>query len=221
MDYFLKRNVLNLFFPNRCPICNEIINTNDRFCPECTEKITLYNGNFNIDGATEFYASIVYSKAIMPALFMLKSGECGNSDYAFGEYLSDVLKDKNISDKVDFIVPVPMTKQSMRKRGYNQAELISKVVSVETGIPVKLIVKKVRNTEEQKKLGKTERKLNLKDSFEVNEDVSRKRILIIDDVCTTGSTFSEIAVILRKNGVKDVFCASAMKVLQNHEDNIV
>ena len=85
MDYFLKRNVLNLFFPNRCPICNEIINTNDRFCPECTEKISLYNGNFNIDGATEFYASIVYSKAIMPALFMLKSGECGNSDYQKGQ----------------------------------------------------------------------------------------------------------------------------------------
>ena len=214
MNYFLKRNILNLLFPNRCPICNEIINANDRFCPQCTEKITLYNGNFKINGATEFYASIVYNKAIMPALSKLKNGECGNSDYAFGAYLADVLKVNNISDRVDFIVPVPMTKQSKRKRGYNQSELIAKAVSAETGIPVKPVVMKIRDTEEQKKLGRTQRKINLKDSFELKENVFGKRILIIDDICTTGSTLSEIAVMLGKNGAKDVFCASVMKVLE-------
>lgn len=214
MNYFLKRNILNLIFPNRCPICNCIINANDRFCTGCTEKITLYNGDFKINGATGFYSSIVYNKAVMPALFKLKNGECGNSDYAFGAYLADVLKHNNISEKVDFIVPVPMTKKSRQKRGYNQSELIAKAVSAETGIPVRLIVKKIRNTEEQKTLGRTQRKINLKDSFELKESVFGKRILIIDDICTTGSTLSEIAVMLRKNGAKDVFCASVMKVLE-------
>lgn len=174
----------------------------------------MYTGSFEIAGATKFFASLVYDKAVMPALFMLKNGECGNADYAFGEYLADVLKENNIQSEIDFIVPVPMTKQSFRKRGYNQAELISKVVSSEINMPVKSVLKKIYDTKEQKKLGRANRKLNVKNVFEVTEDISGKRILVVDDICTTGSTLSEIALLLRKNGAENVFCASVMKVIQ-------
>lgn len=214
MEYFLKRKILNLFFPNRCPECGELIRENDRFCPECTDRLTPYTGTFIITGAEECFSALVYDKAVKSAVFQLKKGGCGNADYAFGAYLADVLKDNNIPDRVDFIVPVPMSEQSRRKRGYNQSELISKAVSAETGIPVRSVVRKVRNTGEQKKLGRAGRKLNLKNAFEVTEDVSGKKILLIDDICTTGSTFSEIAVMLRKNGAESVYCASAMKALK-------
>lgn len=214
MDYFLKRKILNLFFPNRCPVCDELIKENDRFCPECADKLTLYNGSFKITGASECFSALVYDRSVKPAVFLLKKGNCGNADYAFGAYLADVLKDNNIPERVDFIVPVPMSKQSERRRGYNQAELIAKAVSAETGIPVRYIVRKVRNTKEQKTLGKAGRKINLKGAFEVNGDVSGKKILLVDDICTTGSTFSEIAILLRKYGAEKVFCASAMKVVK-------
>lgn len=213
MNYFIRRNIINLVFPNRCPVCNKIINANDRFCQMCTNKLTMYTGNFEITGASEFFASLVYDKAVMPALFMLKNGECGNADYAFGEYLSDVLKEHDMQSKVDFIVPVPMTKQAFRKRGYNQAELISKVVSAEINIPVKSVLKKAHDTKEQKKLDRADRKLNVKNVFEIMEDVSGQRILVIDDICTTGSTLSEISLLLRRNGAENVFCASVMKVI--------
>lgn len=213
MNYFLKRKILNLFFPDRCPVCNELINVNDRFCPECTDKLTLYTESFSITGATECFAALVYDKAVKPAVFLLKKGGCGNADYAFGAYLADVLKDNHVPDRVNFIIPVPMSEQSRRKRGYNQAELIARAVSAETEIPVRNIVRKVRNTGEQKKLGKADRKLNLKDAFEVTGDVTGKNILLIDDICTTGSTFSEISILLRKNGAENVFCASACKAM--------
>ncbi|MDE5834180.1 MAG: double zinc ribbon domain-containing protein [Ruminococcus sp.] len=216
MDYFLKRKILNLFFPNRCPVCSELIKENDRFCPECTERLTLYTGSFRITGASECFSALVYDKSVKQAVFLLKKGNCGNADYAFGAYLADVLKNNNVPERVDFIVPVPMSKQSRRKRGYNQSELIAKAVSAETGIPVKCIVQKVRNTKEQKTLGRAGRIMNLKDAFEVDGDVTSKKILLLDDICTTGSTFSEIAVLLRKKGAEDVFCASAMKVVKSH-----
>lgn len=214
MNYFLKRRILNLFFPNRCPICSEIIKSDECFCPECADKLTLYTGSFRITGATECFSALVYDKSVQPAVSLLKRGNCGNADYAFGKYLADVLKNNDIPNRVDFIVPVPMSKSSRRRRGYNQSELIAEAVSAEIGIPVKCIVRKIRNTKEQKTLSKAERRINLKNAFEVTEDVSGKRILLLDDVCTTGSTFSEIAVMLRKSGADEVFCASAMKVLK-------
>lgn len=213
MDYYLKRKILNLFFPNRCPVCDDLINVNDRFCPECTDSLRPYTGSFRIAGASECFAALEYGKAVMPAVFLLKKGNCGNSAYAFGAYLADVLKNNDISDKIDIIVPVPMSKRSRRKRGYNQSELIAETVGAETGIPVKCIVRKVRDTKEQKTLGRAGRKLNLKDAFEITGNISGKRILLIDDICTTGSTLSEIAVMLRKNGAEDVLCAAAMKVV--------
>lgn len=214
MNYYLKRKILNLFFPNRCPVCGELINVNDRFCPECTDKLTPYTGSFRIAGATECFSALVYDKAVKSAVFLLKKGNCGNSAHAFGMYLADVLKNRSIPEKTDFIVPVPMSEQSKRRRGYNQSELIAEAVSAETGIPVRNVVRKVRNTKEQKKLGRAGRKINLKGAFEVTEEVSGKNILLLDDICTTGSTFSEIAVMLRKKGAVNIFCASAMKAIK-------
>lgn len=218
MNYYTKRKILNLFFPTRCPVCNDIINVNDRFCPDCTEKITLYTGRFHISGASECFSAFEYNKEIIPAVFLMKKGNCGNSAHAFGAYLADVLKNNNISEKTDIIVPVPMSEHSRRKRGYNQSELIAEVISVETGIPIKCIVRKVRETKEQKTLGKAGRKLNLRNAFQITENITGKRILLIDDICTTGSTLSEIALLFRKNGAKDVVCATAMKVIKKKTD---
>ncbi|MDE6539622.1 MAG: double zinc ribbon domain-containing protein [Ruminococcus sp.] len=218
MNYYTKRKILNLFFPSRCPVCDEIINVNDRFCPDCTEKITSYTGSFRISGASEFFSAFEYNKEIMPAVFLLKKGNCGNSAHAFGACLADVLKNNNISEKTDIIVPVPMSDESRQRRGYNQSELIAETVSAEINKPVKCIVRKIRETKEQKSLGRAGRKLNLMNAFQVTENITRKRILLIDDICTTGSTLSEIAVLFRTNGAEDVICATAMKVMKKKTD---
>ncbi|MDE6034878.1 MAG: ComF family protein [Ruminococcus sp.] len=212
MKYYTKRKILNLFFPVRCPVCSELIAGNDRFCIECTEKISRYDGRFSIPGASESYAVFVYDKAIFPAVHILKNGRCGNSAYAFGTYLADVLKSKGIPDRIDFIIPVPLSESSQRQRGYNQSVLIAEVVCAEINRPVRCSVRKIRETREQKTLDREERKINLKDAFQVTENVSGKKILLIDDITTTGSTLSEIALLLRKNGAENVICSAVMKV---------
>ncbi|MDE5861409.1 MAG: ComF family protein [Ruminococcus sp.] len=212
MNYYTKRKILNLFFPVRCPVCNELIAGNDRFCPECTDKLTSYTGNFSIDGASESFAVFEYNKEVLPAVHLLKNGSCGNSAYAFGACLADVLKNNDISGKIDIIVPVPLSDSSRRKRGYNQSFLIAEAIGAEINKPVRSSVRKIRETKEQKTLSREERKLNLKNVFEVTENISGKRILLIDDITTTGSTLSEIAVLLRKNGAENVICSAVMKV---------
>ena len=215
MNYWTKRKLLNLLFPVRCPVCSGLIADNERFCAGCTEKISLYNGRFSISGASESYAVFDYDKAIIPAVHILKNGRCGNSAYAFGTCLADVLKSKGVPDRIDFIVPVPMSESSRRQRGYNQSVLIAEVVGTVIGRPVRCSVRKIRETREQKTLNREERKINLKDAFQVTEDISGKKLLLIDDITTTGSTLSEIALLLRKNGAEDVICSAVMKVGKN------
>lgn len=216
MDYFFKRKIINLFFPNRCPICNGLINANDRFCPECTDSLKTYDGDFHIDGVSAFCACFEYDKNIKPSVFLLKNGICGNSAHAFGMYLAEKLEKSGISQKTDIIIPVPMSADSLKKRGYNQSELISQVVGTVLGLPVRCVVKKVKSTRQQKTLGATDRKSNLKNAFEVSESeaVTGKNVLIIDDICTTGSTLAEISALLAGHNANEIFCASVCKVLK-------
>lgn len=213
MDYCLKRKILHLFFPNRCPVCREIISTDDRFCPECTDRLKIYNGSFEINGADKFCACFEYDDSIKPAVFLLKDGICGNSAHAFGSYLAETVENNGISQKMDIIVPVPLSVKSMRKRGYNQTELIAETVSAKLDIPVCCAVRKIRETEEQKTLDSDRRMSNLKNAFEVcsPETIKGKNILLIDDVCTTGSTFSEITFVLKESGAGNILCASVCK----------
>jgi len=103
----------------------------------------------------------------------------------------------------DYIMPVPIHKKKMRKRGYNQMELIGRRLSTKTGIPleVRSLVKSV-NTPPQRGLDAKDRQKNIKDSFEVPDrsKIEGKRILLIDDVMTTGATVSECAKVLLKDG---------------------
>jgi len=103
----------------------------------------------------------------------------------------------------DYIIPVPIHKKKMRKRGYNQMELIGRRLSTKTGIPleVRSLVKSV-NTRPQRGLIAKERQKNIKDSFEVPDrsKIDGKRILLIDDVMTTGATVNECARVLLNDG---------------------
>ena len=91
-------------------------------------------------------------------------------------------------------------------RGFNQAEYLAKIIGKELGIPaVSHVLKKVKNTRSQKKLDAEKRRKNLRNAFAANEDFTGLKILIIDDVYTTGSTMEEIASLLRAKGAQNVY----------------
>lgn len=214
MNYMLKKRLLALLYPTRCPVCRKVIFPHEDFCGECCGKLTEYSGNFRISGAELFIAPFEYDDNISPAILLLKRGVKGNAAYALGSAVAEKLENLGISRKIDVIVPVPLHEKDERERGFNQAELIAREVGRILNITVSTgIVEKIRKTNPQKTLTKRQRKINLKDAFEVVDSakIRDKCILLLDDVCTTGSTLSEITKLLKSKGAAAVYCAVCCK----------
>jgi ComF family protein len=105
----------------------------------------------------------------------------------------------------DGILPVPLTIKGLRERGFNQSFLISRIISRETKVPLIMdILLKKKETPPQIGLSAKERRANLKNAFEVRGDVKGFRILLVDDVITTGATITECSKELLKAGAKEV-----------------
>ena len=106
----------------------------------------------------------------------------------------------------ELIVPVPVHRSKERRRGFNQSALLAEKISGYTGIPADLtLVRKVRKTKSQKKLTAGERQENLRRAFEVQRPVKEGRILVVDDVYTTGSTMDAMARCLKEKGAEKVY----------------
>lgn len=221
MESMFKRRILALLYPVRCPICGKIIFPHEDFCSECHDNLPKYYGNFNIENAETFIAPFEYTDRISPAIILMKNGIKGNAPYAFGNAVSQCIKSHGIHRKTDIIIPVPLHSSDKRKRGFNQSELIAMEVGRILNINVCAeCIEKVRITEPQKRLSKAERKNNLKDAFVLTapELIREKHVMLVDDVCTTGSTLSELTKILRQNGAASVYCVCCCKTPIKKDD---
>jgi ComF family protein len=111
------------------------------------------------------------------------------------------------------IIPVPLHPTRQRERGFNQASLLAELLSAEVSIPSKLLLERVRYTTTQTALDRAERMENLHNAFRLrkNMDVRGLRVLLIDDVLTTGSTLNECARILKRAGAISVHAATAAR----------
>ena len=125
----------------------------------------------------------------------------------FGEELFLALQGVLGRWKPQVLVPVPIHRERRRRRGYNQAELLTRGLSARTGIPSDpRLLFRVRRTRVQASLDDRERRKNVKGAFAVRDDVCPyQRILLVDDIYTTGSTIDACAAILKKAGVRKIF----------------
>jgi len=115
----------------------------------------------------------------------------------------------NLIDSIDFIIPIPMHKNKLKKRRYNQAASLAFEISKLSGkLYTPEILIKIKDSISQSGLSKEQRKDNVKNTFKFNplfkDRAFRKNILLVDDVLTTGSTASECAKVLKRNGIKRV-----------------
>ena len=119
----------------------------------------------------------------------------------------------------DCITWAPVSSLRKLRRGYDQSELIASTVAKELGLPVKRLLKKRRNTRAQSTLTKEQRRANVLGAYVcVNKDaVCGKRVLLIDDVFTTGATAQECAKVLLTAGAKSVACAAVASASKNEE----
>ena len=118
-------------------------------------------------------------------------------------YLGDCIR----SWHAQALIPIPLYPKKERRRGYNQAALLAKALGTELGIPVyESLVKRIRNTTPLKQLNPEERLNNLKKAFILMENgVKLNRVIIIDDIYTTGSTIDAVAHTLLGQGIQEVY----------------
>ena len=124
-------------------------------------------------------------------------------------YIAQVMRDKLEFEQLsaDYIIPVPLHKKRMRTRGFNQAEKIASYLSDYTEIPIIDCIKRNRNTKRLYALNKFQREKELKNAFEVkdgNEEIIGKKIILVDDIFTTGTTVNEISKKLKIYGVDEI-----------------
>jgi competence protein ComFC len=129
-------------------------------------------------------------------------------------WLHSALDDERLRGRrFDVVVPVPLHATRLRERGFNQANLLAELLSAQTSIPLKPLLERIRYTTTQTALDRSERMENLHNAFRLrkNADVRGLRVLLIDDVLTTGSTLSECARVLKRAGALSVHAATAAR----------
>ena len=208
------RYLINYIYPNICPCCEKIIDHDEDFCDKCKNDMIIFEEDFHVEHADCFVSYCIYDGKVCDAIRKFKHEPRGNSYYAFAFCIVQALYSRELTGLIDFVTYIPMTKEDFRRRGYNQTEMIAKEIHYLLDIPCKGVLKKDKITKSQKSLKtKRERKQNVNEIFSVckNTDISGKCILLIDDLCTTGSTLSEAARVLKESGAEMVIAASFAK----------
>ena len=181
-------------------------------CSECYNEMDYlpYVVNRVIGGAM-IYCAGIYEKNLQKLIRGLKYHNQPDLAYYLAKFMSGYWA--NITEDNDFqIVPVPIFEKRKKKRKYNHMELVGEEFSRLTGYVYNPnLVKRIKDTKPQYNLKKFQRAENLKDAFYVDQDalIPNKRVLLIDDICTTGSTFEEMIKELNKNGITDIVCLAA------------
>lgn len=207
----LKRWLITFLYPARCPFCNEVIDEEEYYCGKCFVKLSLIDAPLDGLKNIEFFCAVCWYEGIVKnAIWRLKKDRYIYSAETFGKMIYDMLKAYGQEKNIDCIIPVPVNTNTLKSRGYNQAMLIAKEISVFSGIPImdKAIIVSDKK-QEQKKLNAKQRAENAKKAFLFSgkSNIIGLNILLIDDVCTTGSTLSVLAEMLIENGARNISAA--------------
>jgi len=132
--------------------------------------------------------------------------------HLLGRAMAGLIRADYVLSKANIIVSVPLFWWKKFRRGYNQAHLIARVISQETGIESRDILRRVKHTRTQTRLSEYERQKNVMNAFATQLDGIRdSKIIIVDDVLTTGATMNECARVLKENGAAEVYsCVAAI-----------
>ncbi|MBV9121212.1 MAG: ComF family protein [Chloroflexi bacterium] len=156
-----------------------------------------------------------YDGAVRLAIHRLKYNGQRALAEPLGDYLSSVAEDAGLT--ADMIVPLPLHPRRLRQRGYNQSELLARRAGQRLGLPVARAAIRNRDTADQIGLSRRQRQDNVRGAFACCDPdaVRGKRLLLIDDVCTTGSSLFACAAPLLRAGAGEVWGLAVAR--QDHE----
>lgn len=207
--------LLSIIYPQYCLLCGK--ESKEVCCKQCDEEV---NFKTEIKLSSEYYFDKYiylyrYENDIRKLILDYKFND---KSYLYKFFSEKIIKNKKICrifESYDIIIPVPIHKKRKSERGYNQSELIAKDISkkiIGLKFENRIVVKK-RNNQRQSKLTKQERKKNVIDAYQIvnSEKIKDKRVILFDDIYTTGNTVNEISKLLKQNGVKEILVFTIAK----------
>lgn len=223
-------SLLDLIFPKYCVNCKKY---GDFLCTNCFSRLSYDTNNIclvcvkpSYDGLTHpgcmgkttisgTFTGIVYNAVAKKLLYKFKYKPYLST---LGTFLTDLMYEsliqnaefnRLIENSEWIMVPIPLSSNKFRSRGFNQSEILASKLGKKLGFSVWDYLIRIKETKSQFNLSKKERKENMADAFglkkEFIQEVVNKNIILVDDVLTTGSTLVEAAKILKKNGAKQIW----------------
>lgn len=228
--------LLHILYPKRCPICDRVLYTPffaedypicdscresveyaaEPVCKKCGKPLTDPRGEYCADctrhthSFTQGKALWVHKGCVKTSIYRLKYSNRREYGKSYAQELARQYGRWIRHKDVQAIIPIPLHRKRQRQRGYNQAELIARELGRLLGLPVcaKLLVRSM-DTRPQKELDDKERRANLKKAFRVNKDTAGlERVLLVDDIYTTGSTMDGAAEVLKRAGIREIYALS-------------
>lgn len=197
--------LLDIIYPyeNKCIICG--VEGFLGICSKCRSDIKRVNQQ------EEIMAYGYYGGVLKKLILNLKYHKSFIAGKVLADLLCQIIIEKELS--IDFICYVPISKASLKKRGFNQCSVLAKNISSILDIPVIDCLVKIKETKEQKLLGKEERVKNILGAFEVKnkEKLFKKNILLVDDVYTTGATINECKKNIEKCNINKIYLLTIAK----------
>ena len=233
----LLSGFVSLVYPSFCVLCSGVVDAGGYLCRNCAGKAARIRPPFcakcsqPFDGAISdifncancenrvlhFDAAVAVYRSrgvVRKVMHDFKYGRQLPLRHVLGRWLAETLEDPRLAGRrFDLIVPVPLHPARKRERGFNQAQLLAQILHRQCGVPVRAALDRIRYTTTQTQFDRAERMENLAGAFRLRpgSNVQDLRVLLVDDVLTTGSTLSECALVLKKGGALSVHAATAAR----------
>ncbi|MBQ5431573.1 MAG: ComF family protein [Lachnospiraceae bacterium] len=223
----MQKKLYKLLYPRRCPGCDKLLEPDQKvlcarcddlvkrtgevvcvtcgkplknetrdLCPDCRKGHNFVAGR----------ALFVYDGPMKEAMYRLKYDNRRCYARNFAVEAKKTYAGLMRAWGIECVVPIPMFAPKERKRGYNQARVLAQNIAEEFGLPVADLLERVEDTPPMKGLSPFDRRSNVKKAFHMKEsEVQFNRILVVDDIFTTGATMDAVAEVLMSHGVQAVY----------------
>ncbi len=218
----LCRGTLHFFWPVHCAFCGQILppdtKTDQHCCPACRNRL-FPQQLLDLPGLDCCFVRTAYTEPVARAVYRLKFHHQPQLADTFAQLIVEQMAMQISSCRPDCICGVAMHPRRQRRRGYNQADKLAQQLALRLELPYTPLLKKCRNTAAQHTLSAEQRQHNLTGAYTVPcpQQVSGKRVLIADDIVTTGATLSECAKALYAAGAQWVGAVCFARPLRPQE----
>ena len=212
--------ILNLLFPPKCTLCGMVLEKEETdICRDCRVNSPQCPGKHKNFSFLDSWAAVwYYEENIRSSLLRYKFRHARHYAPVYGRFLAMRIL-QEYPDGFDVLTWVPISRLRRLTRGYDQVELLAEAVGQELGMAPLPCLKKIRNNRPQSGIaGQAKRRANVLGVYKANcpKEILGKRVLLLDDIITTGATAGECARVLLTAGAKEVHCA-VVAAAHHHE----